>query len=154
MSIHHFEVDIRWTGNTGSGTSGYRNYERSHTISSPGKRQINASAHPAFRGDGSCYNPEEMFIASLSSCHMLWFLHLCSDAGVIVTSYIDKPIGIMEEGNDSDPGRFTKVTLRPKVEVLNVADTPTLTKLHHHAHRLCFIANSVNFAVEVIPEIN
>lgn len=150
--MHEYKPVIRWTGNTGNGTSGYRSYERSHIITAPGKPDLQASSDPAFRGDTSAYNPEELFVASLSSCHMLWFLHLCADAGVIITSYIDNPVGLMEEGDAANPGHFVRVTLQPKVDVLNIFDEGTLLKIHHHAHRLCFIANSVNFDVEVIPE--
>ncbi len=152
MSIHHFKINICWTGNTGTGTSGYREYERSHDISSEGKAPIKASSDPAFRGDKTMYNPEELLVASLSSCHMLWFLHLYADEGVIVTHYIDDPLGVMEDGNNSSPGRFQKVILRPKVLVKRPEDQPKLDGIHHEAHRLCFIANSVNFEVEVAPE--
>src|SRR5688500_3083851 len=97
---HVYTLTIAWTGNSGTGTSGYRTYERSHRISATNKPEILASSDPAFRGDKQKYNPEELLVASLSSCHMLWFLHLCADQGIIVTDYIDNPSGVMVETAD------------------------------------------------------
>ncbi len=87
MKQHQYYTKLQWTGNTGKGTETYRGYERSHSISVEGKPVIEASSDPSFRGDKSKYNPEEMFLASLSSCHMLWFLHFCSEASVVVLEY-------------------------------------------------------------------
>lgn len=143
---HLYPVTIQWTGNTGTGTSGYRNYERSHTIHIVGKEVIHASSDPTFRGDPRLHNPEELLVASLSSCHMLWFLHLCSDAGVHVYAYTDEATGIMLENTDGS-GRFTEVVLRPIVEIRNPAHVKYMTELHQQAHQRCFIANSVNFPV-------
>ena len=148
MNTHSYALEIEWTGNLGTGTSGYREYKRSHLISAQGKVPIQASSDPAFRGDASAYNPEELLVASISSCHMLWFLHLCADAGIVVNNYTDKPIGLMEEGVGI-PGRFTTVTLRPKVGLVNKEDAGQLQRIHEEAHKLCFIANSVNFPVTI-----
>ena len=87
---HTYTVTVTWRGNTGSGTSGYRAYERAHDVTVPGKPVIHASSDPAFRGDRARYNPEEMLVASISSCHMLWYLHLCATEGVVVQAYEDK----------------------------------------------------------------
>ena len=149
---HLYAVGVRWTGNTGSGTSGYRSYERDHEIRAAGKPPINASSDPAFRGDASRYNPEELLVASLSACHMLWFLHLCADAGVVVTDYRDEAEGKMSE-TDEGGGRFTQVTLRPAVRFDAGADKELASRLHEKAHRLCFIANSVNFPVLCEPSV-
>lgn len=149
---HFFQLTVSWTGNTGNGTTNYRSYERSHTIKAENKTIISASADPAFRGDHSKYNPEELLLASLSGCHMLWFLHLCADAGVIVTEYTDHPTGIMEE-NDSGGGKFTEVTLHPVVTIENKELAYKLEALHQQAHACCFIANSVNFKVSHLPEV-
>jgi organic hydroperoxide reductase OsmC/OhrA len=143
---HHYTTSIRWTGNTGQGTSGYKSYERAHEIQVSGKPAIPGSSDPTFRGDPARYNPEEMFIAALSSCHMLWYLHLCADAGVVVTAYEDHAEGTMEE-SATGGGRFIKVTLMPHVRVTHASAVERANALHDRAHELCFIANSVNFPV-------
>lgn len=148
MSKQHFySLNITWTGNKGTGTFDYRSYERSHTISAGNKPEISASSDPAFRGDKTRYNPEELLIASLSSCHMLWFLHLCVDNGIIVTSYTDNATGIMIETEDGG-GRFKEVTLTPVVTVKDESSLNRLDDIHKKANELCFIANSVNFPVK------
>jgi organic hydroperoxide reductase OsmC/OhrA len=147
---HSYETTVTWTGNTGSGTSGYRDYERANEISTAGKPAIPGSSDPAFRGDPARWNPEELLVASLSQCHMLWFLHLCSAAGVVVTSYRDQPIGTMTETEDGG-GHFTEIALRPEVGFAEPAQAARATELHKRAHELCFIANSVNFTVRCDP---
>jgi organic hydroperoxide reductase OsmC/OhrA len=151
---HHYATVVEWTGNTGSGTSGYRAYSRQHRISSPGqpKPPIPGSSDPGFRGDATCWNPEELLVASISACHELWYLHLCADAGLVITSYVDRAEGVMTEDADGG-GRFSRVTLRPVVTFAPGADLERARALHHEAHRLCFIANSVNFPVEHEPEL-
>lgn len=147
---HEYSVTVTWTGDLGTGTSGYRAYKRDHEISAPGKPVIPGSSDPAFRGDPSRYNPEEMLVASLSTCHMLWYLHLCAEAGVVVTGYVDEPRGVMAETEDGG-GRFTEVILRPRVRLAAGADPELATGLHEKAHHLCFIASSVNFPVTCKP---
>ncbi|MFC3356442.1 OsmC family protein [Sphingobacterium zeae] len=149
MKNHHYTITVEWTGNQGSGTSGYREYERSHRISAENKAVIEASSDPAFRGDRLKYNPEEMLLSSLSSCHMLWYLHFCSEAGIIVTKYIDEATGIMEETANGS-GRFTEATLHPKVTVAEESMVEKAEQLHHKANQYCFIGNSVNFPVKHI----
>jgi organic hydroperoxide reductase OsmC/OhrA len=144
---HFYTLTVRWTGNTGNGTLSYYAYERNHIISADSKESIHASADPAFRGDKTKYNPEELLLASLSSCHMLWFLHLCADNGVIVVDYIDNPTGIMEE-TENGGGKFKEVTLNPIVTVKETTSLDKLEDLHKRANDLCFIANSVNFTVK------
>ncbi len=152
MKKHHYKTTIQWTGNKGTGTSSYRDYERSHTISIENKPVIEGSSDPAFRGDKTKYNPEEMLLSSLSSCHMLWYLHFCSEAGIIVTDYIDHATGIMEETNNGS-GHFVEVTLHPAVTVQNEEMAEKAKELHHKANEFCFIANSVNFPVKHIPTV-
>lgn len=106
------------------------------------------SSDPGFRGDASRFSPEELLVATLSSCHMLWFLHLCSDAGVVVTSYKDEPKGSMQE-HASGAGEFTEVILHPMVTLADTAREGELESLHHRAHEMCFISRSVNFPVSV-----
>ncbi|RNC83993.1 MAG: OsmC family peroxiredoxin [Balneola sp.] len=146
MKSHNYQATITWTGNTGSGTASYRDYERSHNIQAGGKPVIESSSDPSFRGDSSKYNPEELFLASLSSCHMLWFLHLCSVEGIIVTGYKDKASGIMTEEKGGS-GKFTRVTLHPSVTVLEERMRAKLDSIHHEANKKCFIANSCNFPI-------
>lgn len=152
MKHHHYKTTIEWTGNKGSGTSNYRDYERSHTISVENKPTIEGSSDPAFRGDKTKYNPEEMLLSSLSSCHMLWYLHFCSEAGIIVTDYIDIATGIMEEGSNGS-GRFTEVVLQPVVTITDETQIEKAKELHTKANEFCFIANSVNFPVKHASEI-
>lgn len=147
---HRYELDITWTGNTGTGTSGYRDYERAHEISGAGKPMIPGSSDPSFRGDPHRWNPEELLVASLSQCHMLWFLGLCAQDGIVVTGYTDHPSGTMAETPDGG-GHFTEVVLRPAVRVKDPRHIDALPALHERAHHLCFIANSVNFDVRYVP---
>jgi organic hydroperoxide reductase OsmC/OhrA len=151
VKTHTYAMAVRWPNQPGDATTNYRAYHRDHTISHDGKPTIPASSDPAFRGDPARYNPEELFVASLSSCHMLWYLHLCSVNGVVVLEYRDDASGVMEESADGG-GRFVSVTLRPRVKLGGESDAAKALDLHHQAHRLCFIARSVNFPVEVRPE--
>jgi organic hydroperoxide reductase OsmC/OhrA len=150
---HTYKLTVKWTGNTGSGTKDYHSYERSHIISAEHKSEILASSDPSFRGDQLKYNPEELLLAALSSCHMLWFLHLCAKNKIIVSDYVDNPTGIMLESEDGS-GRFTEVTLHPVVTVIDRHSLDKLDELHVKANKLCFIANSVNFPVKHKPESN
>ncbi|MPS65048.1 MAG: peroxiredoxin [Chryseobacterium sp.] len=152
MKHHHYKTSIEWTGNKGSGTSNYRDYERSHTISVENKPVIEGSSDPAFRGDKTKYNPEEMLLSSLSSCHMLWYLHFCSEAGIIVTGYIDNAIGTMEETANGS-GHFTEAILNPVVTITDEKQIKKAEELHEKANQFCFIANSVNFPVKHIPKV-
>jgi len=151
MSTHTYDLTVAWTGNTGSGTSSYRAYSRDATITvAGGPPTILASSDPAFRGDPSRWNPEQLLVAAVAQCHMLWYLHLCAVGGVAVMSYADDATGIMEE---EGAGRFTSVTLRPKVGVSQATMLEDAVQLHDEAHKMCFIANSVNFPVAVEPEV-
>lgn len=148
---HHFNVTTTWTGNRGTGTSSYRSYGRDHQVESAGKlHPIPASSSPAFRGDADRYNPEELLIAALSSCHMLWFLHLCADAGIVVEEYRDEAGGTMEMNPDGS-GQFADVVLRPHVRLKDPSRAAETPAFHERAHHLCFIARSVNFPVRCDP---
>ena len=149
---HHYAVTVDWTGNKGSGTSGYAAYARAHEIRSGGKPTIPGSSDPSFRGDPARYNPEELLVASLAGCHMLWYLHLCSVAGIVVTTYVDRAEGTMIEEADGG-GQFTGVVLKPAVTVKPGTDRAKAEELHHVAHKMCFIARSVNFPVAHEPTI-
>jgi organic hydroperoxide reductase OsmC/OhrA len=116
MSEHHYAVTTTWTGNRGTGTSAYRAYGREHEISAPGKPPIPGSSDPAFRGDAGRWNPEEMLVSALSTCHMLWYLHLAAEAGVVVVAYEDRAEGTMAE-HPVTGGHFTRVVLHPRVTI-------------------------------------
>jgi len=146
VKLHTYKVQMEWTGNDGKGTSSYRSYRRDHLIDAEGKPPIPGSSDPAFRGDPTRYNPEELLVAALSSCHMLAYLHLCAVNGIVVEEYLDESEGTMRENND-DSGEFVKVVLRPRVKI-SAGDPAKAMVLHEQAHHLCFIARSVNFAVE------
>lgn len=149
---HSYAVQVTWTGNLGPGTSGYRAYSRDHDVTADGPEPIAGSSDPAFRGDQARWNPELEFTAALSQCHMLWYLHLCADAGVTVISYTDDATGTMIEEPDGG-GRFTEVLLRPAVVVETAEMVQPAARLHEQASARCFLANSVNFPVSHEPTI-
>lgn len=151
--VHDYEVQVTWTGNEGTGTSSYRGYSRSHVIQAKGKASIDGSSDPAFRGDPTRWNPEELLVASLSACHKLWYLGLCAEAGIVVVAYGDNAQGAMVEESHG-AGQFTSVVLRPKVILAAGSDIEKARALHRTAHEKCFIARSVNFPVSHEPEIS
>lgn len=147
-----YDVQIVWTGNKGEGTKDYKSYDRSHTIKCHNKIEIFGSSDPAFLGDPKKWNPEEMLLASISSCHMLWYLHLCASNKITVHEYTDEASAIMETESNGK-GKFTYALLKPRV-VIQERDKEKLAKeLHILAHDYCFIANSLNFKIELQPEI-
>ena len=149
---HYYQTTLKWTGNAGSGTADYTAYHRDHEIKASEKiHVISGSSDPAFRGDRTRYNPEELLLASLSSCHMLWYLHLCAVHKIVVTEYSDAATATME-ADKSGSGKFTEVTLHPKVRVLKAAMIEPANELHHQANKMCFIANSCNFPVHHQPD--
>jgi organic hydroperoxide reductase OsmC/OhrA len=152
MKQHTYSVAVEWTGNDGQGTKTYKSYRRDHRIHAEGKPPIEGSSDPAFRGDASRYNPEDLLVASLSACHMLSYLHLCAVNGITVLEYKDSAHGEMKEAEDGS-GVFTHVSLKPTIKIASGGNLDKAATLHHKAHELCFIANSVRFPVEVVPEI-
>ncbi len=150
MKQHIYQAKIIWTGNLGSGTSGYKSYTRDHEIRVGSKVKIEASSDSTFRGNPELHNPEELFLSSISSCHMLWFLHLCSVEDVIVLDYKDEAVGVMHEEIDGS-GKFTQVTLRPRVTVKEERMAEKVDSIHSKANQMCFIANSCNFKVKHDP---
>ena len=150
MKQHSYLCEIEWTGNDGQGTKSYTSYRRDHVISCEGKPPVPGSSDPSFRGDKARYNPEELLVASLSSCHMLWYLHLCAASKVTVLEYRDSAEGVMRENKDGS-GEFVSVSLKPQVRIAESDKEQEAAALHHQAHSLCFISRSVNFPVEVSP---
>jgi organic hydroperoxide reductase OsmC/OhrA len=149
--IHSYRLTTVWTGNNGSGTSEYKAYSRSHSLMIEGKPEIKLSSDPSFLGDKSLHNPEELFLASLSGCQMLWYLHLCSVNKITVTEYSDYAEGEMTE-NDDGTGCFESVTLKPKIIIKEAGKKKLAMELHSEANKYCFIANSSNFKVLHQPE--
>jgi organic hydroperoxide reductase OsmC/OhrA len=150
MPTHDYALAVSWTGNRGHGTANAAAYDRDHLVTAPGKPDLSASSDPSFRGDPERWNPEELLVASLSSCHMLWYLGLAAASHVTVTDYVDSPTGVMTEQSDGS-GQFVEVTLAP---VVTVADSSMVTRaeeLHAEAAAKCFIARSVNFPVHHNP---
>ena len=111
-AVHDYSATITWTGNRGEGTSGYRSYDRSWDMASPGKPVVKCSNDPFWGGDPKLYNPEDMLISALSACHMLWYLHLASDAGIIVERYCDTPLA-QGETLKNCASRFISAPLKP-----------------------------------------
>ena len=143
---HDFTTEIVWTGDRGQGTKQYRGYDRTWRITTPGKVAIECSNDPILGGDPSKPNPETLLLSSLAACHMLWYLHLASNAGIIVRAYEDAPVGVGETGPRGE-GRFVRAVLRPQISVDRGTDLAQADAIHHEIHRFCFIARSVNFPV-------
>ena len=150
-SEHVYVLKISWTGNLGEGTKDYKGYSRNYTIAAENKTEILASSDIIFRGDFDRYNPEELFLASVSSCHMLWYLHLCADAGIVVETYTDNPKGILSFKHI--PAKFTTIILYPRISIHQENHIELANHLHQEAHEKCFIANSCNFPILVEPII-
>jgi len=151
VTDHHYALGLTWTGNRGSGTSGYRDYDRSCVLAAEGKPELLGSADPTFRGDRTRWNPEELLVAALSQCHLLSYLHSAVNHGVVVTAYSDEPVGTMSQVGQG--GRFTSVLLRPRVTIADPAQVELAREIHHEASENCFIAASVSFPVIHEPEI-
>lgn len=147
---HDFTAKVTWTGNRGTGTSAYRAYDRTWEVQTPGKPPIACSNDPALGGDPALHNPEDLLISALSACHMLWFLHLASEAGIVVLSYQDEPFGHGESA-PSGAGKFIGATLRPHITLAAGSDPAVADVLHGRIHEVCFIARSVNFPVRHAP---
>ena len=149
---HYYELAVSWTGNSGEGTASRDSYLRDHVIEAAGKPALLGSSDASFRGDASRYNPEELLVAALSGCHLLWYLGACAAARIVVVGYRDDPVGTMHE-EAGGSGYFTDVLLRPQVEVADTSSIERARELHDVAHRSCFIARSVSFPVRHEPEI-
>ncbi len=143
---HHYAMRLVWTGNRGEGTATYRSYDRSYTISVTNKADFYGTADPIFRGDPTKYNPEELLVMALSSCHLLSYLHVCAVNGIVLTDYTDDAKGTMEE-DEVKGGYFKEVTLNITMKIMDITKKELAEELHHQANKLCFIANSVNFQV-------
>lgn len=147
---HKYALTNKWTGNTGNGTASVRGYERSHTVSIHGKPNQYLTTDNKLVGDSSKLNPEDLLVTALSSCHLMSYLYLCALEGIVVTDYVDNATGVMVE-NDKGGGSFREVILNPVVTVKDSSMIDRAIELHHKAHEICYIANSVNFEVRCNP---
>lgn len=151
--IHDYSTRVIWDGNSGEGTSGYASYGRRYRVLVTGKHEITGSADPAFRGDADRHNPEDLFLASISACHMLFYLALCARKGVRVEAYEDDARGRLVL-DASGGGRFEDVTLRPRVILADELQQAVALELHETAHRLCFIANSCGVPIRIEANVS
>jgi organic hydroperoxide reductase OsmC/OhrA len=147
---HHYKVLVEWTGNNGLGTENYEVYSRSHNVLIEGKPNIECSSDTPFRGDAGKHNPEDFFVSSIATCHMLWYLHICADNDIVVHSYQDNAEGVLVVSSDI-PGHFASVVLNPIVGVAEEWMMERANALHQEAHKNCFIANSCNFPIIIQP---
>lgn len=148
---HRYQVEVEWRGDRGTGTARYDGYGREHELRAAGKAPIPGSSDPAFRGDPARWNPEELLVGAVSACHKLWYLHLCAVGGVVVTAYLDRAEGTMQDDGDAG-GRFTEIVLRPQVTI-SAGDPGKALALHERAHALCFVANSLACPVRIEPSV-
>ena len=149
---HLYTATVTWTGNQGDGTSDYKAFTRDYDIICAGKPIVKGSADPGYLGDATRHKPEDMLLAALSACHMLWYLHLCTVSKVVVTAYQDAVEGKMLTNQDGS-GEFTSVTLKPRITITSDSDAAIADSLHDKANAMCFIARSVNFPVQHESEI-
>ncbi|HVX39431.1 MAG TPA: OsmC family protein [Gemmatimonadaceae bacterium] len=149
--LHRYAASVEWTGARQGGTTSYQSYSREYEYWSPNKLRVRASADPVFRGDGTLYNPEDMLVVALSTCHLLSYLAICARAGVNVVGYEDDAEGTMTMHDGKE--RFVEVVLRPRVIVAPGTDLARAQALHDGAHDECYIANSVNFPVRHEPTV-
>jgi organic hydroperoxide reductase OsmC/OhrA len=141
---HVFKAKAFWSKDRES--ENIKIYSRNHTITIEGKPVLNVSAAKAFKGDASLYNPEDMLLSSLISCHMMSYLYVCAQAGIEILSYWDDAVATLEVDPDGS-GRFTEVMLNPKVTIAQAERIEEALALHTKANQLCFIANSCNFPI-------
>jgi organic hydroperoxide reductase OsmC/OhrA len=147
---HHYQLTAVWNGNKGEGTKNVRAYDRSHTVSISGKPELHLTTDNPAVGDKTKLNPEDLLVSAISSCHMLSYLYVCAMEGIVIHSYTDNATGIMIE-KESGGGSFKEVTLNPSFTVEDESMVERAIELHHKAHEICYIANSVNFEVNCNP---
>lgn len=148
MPVHRYELKTTWTGNTGTGTRSVMGYSRAHTVEIKGKPSLHLTTDNKKVGEPNKLNPEDLLVTALSSCHMMSYLYLCSLEGIVITSYVDEAKGEMFE-KEAGGGQFTEVVLYPKFTVSQASMQERAMSLHHEAHEICYIANSVNFPVRI-----
>lgn len=148
---HSFSLRAEWTGNRGTGTSGYKDYDRDLVIQADGPGELQGSAARAFHGAESRWNPEQLLLAALTECHLLSYLHSATQADVVLTGLACRAEVTLETTSDGS-GQITSAVLRPEVWLAEESQREQADALHHQAHERCFIARSVNFPVQLEPE--
>lgn len=149
---HRYAVSVEWTGDRGTGTSGYRAYGRDHVVRAEGKlHELAGSSDRAFFGDPERWNPEELLLAALAQCHLLSYLHVAAQRGIVVTGYTDAATATLAQ-TAGGGGHLTEATLRPVVTIA-AGDPREALAAHAEAAAKCFIAASVAFSVRHEPEI-
>ena len=143
---HLFQAEVSWTSSQAQEDSTKRIYSKSHQIKIEGKPILNVSAAKAFKGDPELYNPEDLLLSSLVSCHMMSYLYVCAQNNIEVLEYSDNAEAILETFTGAS-GRFVEVRLNPKVKISNLHKIELAVDLHKKANQLCFIANSCNFPI-------
>ncbi|OXB02804.1 OsmC family protein [Flavobacterium pectinovorum] len=143
---HLFKAELNWASSPNPEQSASKFYSKSHKIVIEGKPVLNVSAAKAFKGDPELYNPEDLLLSSLVSCHMMSYLYVCSQNGIEILEYSDNAEATLEVNPDGS-GRFVEVLLNPKVKISNQDKIDLAIELHTKANQLCFIANSCNFPV-------
>lgn len=151
LGEHRYAIELEWQGDRGEGTSSYRSYGRQHAVRAAGKlHEIAGSSDRAFHGDRERWNPEELVLAALSECHMLSYLHVAVNHGVVVVGYEDAATAILREDGRGG-GSLVEAVLRPRVTVAEPSMRELAESLHHEASEKCFIAASVAFPVRLEP---
>ena len=143
---HIFKAETNWISKQKLADSPQRFYNKSHQVKIEGKPLLDVSAAKAFKGDPELYNPEDLLLSSLVSCHMMSYLYVCSQNGIEVLEYSDNAEATLEVNPDGS-GRFVEARLYPKVKISNPDQIELALELHQKANQLCFIANSCNFPV-------
>lgn len=150
--MHKFTAHLTWNGNRGDGTSNYRTYGREYHVAIDGKSDLSGSAAKEFRGDDALHNPEDLFLAAISACHLLTYLALCARNEISVLTYEDRATGTLRL-DARGGGKFDEVTLHPSVEIAAGGDLERAIALHKEAHELCFIANSCSVPIGHEPTV-
>lgn len=149
---HGYRSRLTWNGNLGAGTATYAGYGRDYTVLIDGKPDMVGSADPMFRGNPALPNPEDLFVAAISSCHMLSYLALCARKGISVVAYEDNASGTLVFTADGG-GSFEHVTLKPQVTIADAEHESAALALHDDAHRVCYIASSCSTPIHHLPTI-
>lgn len=149
---HEYVARLTWDGNPGDGTASYERYGRQFVVQIDGKPDLRGSADPQFRGDAALHNPEDLFLAAISTCHMLSYLALCARRGVRVVAYEDEARGTLRF-DGTGGGRFVEVTLHPRVTISADSDLALARELHGEAHETCYVASSCSVPIHHQPVV-
>ncbi len=154
MSFNHtFKANINWKLGEEDTTTNPRRFSRNHTVTIDKKYEaLQVSAAKMFRGEESLYNPEDLLLSALASCHMMSYLYVCSQNQIEVLNYTDNAEAILEV-ESTGSGKFTKVILNSIVVIKNESQKELALSLHEEANKLCFIANSCNFPITHRAEV-